>query len=202
VSFLLDNCTFSPLDENVLNICLPFSCGDGEHERDLNDFFINDSCNYSKQLLGKSYCFRLDENPEIIVCAFTVSNDSIKTNEITKPLRNKLARAVPQPKRMRRYPAVLIGRLGVNVKFPDKGIGTALLEFIKYWFIHPENKTGCRYIVVDSYNEAHPMNFYTKNGFDFFFKTEEEEATETGFSADTHLNTRLMYFDLIKLRDL
>ena len=70
------------------------------------------------------------------------------------------------------------------------------------WQFHPENKTGCRYIVVDSYNEAHPMNFYTKNGFDFFFKTEEEEATETGFSADTHLNTRLMYFDLIKLRDL
>jgi hypothetical protein len=27
--------------------------------------------------LGKSYCFTLSSNPAIIVCAFTLSNDSL-----------------------------------------------------------------------------------------------------------------------------
>jgi len=40
----------------------------------------NDSHNYSLQLSGKSYCFLLESDRRIIVCAFTVANDSIKAN--------------------------------------------------------------------------------------------------------------------------
>jgi hypothetical protein len=126
----------------------------------LNDFFKSDCIDYSEQLLGKTYCFTLDEKPTIIVCLFTVSNDSIKTNLLPKKKKNKLNRKIPYRKRRGSYPAVLIGRLGVNKNFKRKGIGCQLMNFIKAWFIDENNKTGCRYIVVDAYNEGIPINFY------------------------------------------
>ena len=33
------------------------------------------------------------------------------------------------------------------------------------WFVDPENKTSCRFIVVDSYNEHGPLRYYSKNDF-------------------------------------
>lgn len=76
MGFLLDKCTFQVLNETTLKECIPFTCGNN----DLDEFFSKECCLYSKQLLGKSYCFRLDSDPSIIVCAFTLSNDSIKVN--------------------------------------------------------------------------------------------------------------------------
>ncbi|MFD2203162.1 hypothetical protein [Shivajiella indica] len=76
MGFLLDKCTFSLLNREVLNNTNHFDCG----HQDLNDFFKNDVLDYSSQLLGKSYCFLLDQDPKTIVCAFSISNDSIKVN--------------------------------------------------------------------------------------------------------------------------
>lgn len=195
MGFLEDNCTFSVLSQDLLESCSQFDCGHG----DLNDFFTNDSQNYSSQLLGKSYCFLLDENPQEIVCAFTISNDSIKTNFIPKPKRNKLNRKIPNVKRTRSYPAVLIGRLGVNKNHKNKGVGRELMDFIKSWFIDSQNKTGCRFVVVDSYNEEGPLAYYQKNGFQFLFNTEEEEKDYMSLDMNEPLSTRLMHFDLIVL---
>lgn len=74
MSFLLDKCTLKVYNQDIIDSCLPFDCDN----RDLNDFFIKDAIKYASQLLGKSYCFTLDESPNTIVCAFTISNDSIK----------------------------------------------------------------------------------------------------------------------------
>ena len=79
MGFLEERCTLSVLSQDLLELCNPFDCG---HD-DLNEFFTNDSQNYSIQLLGKSYCFLLDENPKEIVCAFTISNDSISSVPLT-----------------------------------------------------------------------------------------------------------------------
>ena len=99
------------------------------------------------------------------------------------------------------YPAVLIGRLGVNVKFQHNGerIGTYLLDFIKFWFTEPDNKTGCRYLVVDAYNAEIPLSFYRKNGFTQLFSTEEQEKEYRNISSEGTLTTRLMFFDLIRM---
>jgi len=90
----------------------------------LNDFFNNDAVNYSKQLLGKSHCFVLEENPREVVCAFSVSNDSINVGDMPGSRKRKVTGLIPHAKSMRRYPAVLIGRLGVNKNFQrgKKGI--------------------------------------------------------------------------------
>ena len=78
MSFLFDHCTFVPFTSELLESCQGFDCG----HPDLNDFFKNDCLDYSSELLGKSYCFVLDNDPTQIVCAFTVSNDSIKTSDL------------------------------------------------------------------------------------------------------------------------
>lgn len=195
MSFLASKCTFSVLDEAILESSSLFDCG----HPDLNDFFSNDCIAYSKELLGKSYCFRSDSDLSIIACAFTVSNDSIKVNFIPNSRKKKLVKSIPRPKQFRSYPAVLIGRLGVNQNHKGAGIGRELMNFIKSWFIDSNNKTGCRFLVVDAYNETIPIKYYKQNDFEFLFSTEEQEREYMGLLDDVQLKTRLMYFDLIVL---
>ena len=75
MGFLLENCTLQVYTQEILDSCHQFDCGN----EDLNDFFSGDVLDYTSQLLGKSYCFTLDDDPSIIVPAFTIANDSIKT---------------------------------------------------------------------------------------------------------------------------
>jgi GNAT superfamily N-acetyltransferase len=98
---------------------------------------------------------------------------------------------------MRRYPAVLIGRLGVNLLFANKGIGTELMQIIKFWFVEPDNKAAVRYLAVDTLNNPRTLNYYEKNGFSFLFKDEEQESISSNMKQP--LKTRYMYFDLIEV---
>lgn len=218
MGFLNDACTLIVLNQKILDSTEDFSCG----HSDLNEFFSKDCVPYSKELMGKTYCFTLNSNPKIITCAFTVANDSIKVNHLPKQKKNKLNRKIPQRKHLNSYPSVLIGRLGANVNYRDKRIGDELMDSIKYWFIDSQNKTGCRYIVVDAYNEDKPIAYYKRNGFTFLFDNENDEKTYTGLRLELtkkqkfynwflrkvnmseitseKLNTRLMFFDLIILK--
>ena len=74
-----------------------------------------------------------------------------------------------------------------------------MLSFIKAWFVDPLNKTGCRFLLVDSYNKERNLTFYERNGFNYLFSTEEQEREFRGLKSDRPLNSRLMYFDLIEL---
>jgi hypothetical protein len=201
LGFLLTNCTFQIYNSELIDFCQPFDCDNS----DLNDFFRNDALNYQSELLGKTYCFTLDENPQIIVCAFTISNDSIKTFLLPNSRKRKVIKDIPREKIMKSYPALLIGRLGVNKNYrfiegDTERTGKQLMDFIKSWFIDGANKTGCRFIVVDSYNEVGPLKYYTENNFVPLFSTDDQEKEYTGIPLEANLSTRLMYFDLIVLK--
>ena len=73
------------------------------------------------------------EIPHRIVALFTLSNDSIKTRLISPNDKNRLQRNIVNPKRGRSYPAVLIGRLGVNREYQGTSshVGRQLMAFIK-----------------------------------------------------------------------
>lgn len=172
-----------------------FHCGD----EDLDDFFTHDAFLYAKQLLGKTYFFATKEESPEIVGAFTVSNDSIKASLISKSLRNKLQRKIPNSKRTRSYPAVLIGRLGVSCKMRGNDIGGQIVSYIKYWFSNENNKSGCRFVVVDAYNQPSVLHFYEKNGFKYLYLSEEDERDIFNLEEGEPLNSRMMYFDLIQL---
>ena len=198
MSFLADSCRFCELTREVLSQCEPFACGND----DLDDFFANDACKYADFLMGKTYCFRLAENPDKIVCAFTVSNDSIRIYDLPRGRRDHMKSITNHEKPLRRYPGVLIGRLGVSNQFQNMGIGSETLDFIKGWFYSAANKTGCRFVIVDAVNEEQVLSFYFKNDFVPLFSSEEQEFIYTGGKKgqSVSLSTRLLYFDLLHLR--
>ena len=116
--FLSSQCFFSELTDDLLSTCQPFSCGN----EDLDDFFKNDATRYAYYLMGKSYCFRKNDDPTKIVCAFTVSNDSIRIYDLPRSRKDYMKSLTHHEKPLRRYPGILIGRLGVNKDFCGKGI--------------------------------------------------------------------------------
>ena len=186
---------FCNLDKKMMEQVKSFSCGN----RDLDEFFQRDFIDYAESLFGKSYCFVNGEKSEEVICAFTVSNASIFTNRLPNARKKKISKEIPHQKRDLIYPAVLIGRLGINLKYQHCRVGTELMDFIKAWFLEPHNKTGCRYLIVDAYYEDVPISLYKKNGFEYIFHSEEQEREYRHISNLASLNTRLMYFDLIRL---
>ena len=184
-----------PYNHAVRERCLSYTCGD----TDLDDFFLNDAERYAKELMGKTYCWITEEKPHRIVALFTLANDSIKTLHLDKTTRNRLNRPIDNPKRGRSYPATLIGRIGVNQAFQGMSIGTQLIQFIKDWFRHEDNKTGCRFLVVDAYNNPRTLRFYEQNGFRYLHGDEAEECAYYNIPSEDKIATRLMYFDLKKV---
>ncbi len=162
----------------IPTIIKPFDCDD----TDLNDFLKNDAKKFTRLLLTVTNLF---EYGDTTVAFYSVLNDRIiEEDSITKSAFKKVVKELPFEKRHFELPAVKIGRLGVDKQYQGGGIGTQILDNIKMSFT-TKNKTGCRYITVDAYNNDKTINFYKKNGFDFFPVKEEKEKTT------------LMYFDLM-----
>jgi len=158
----------------------PFDCDDD----DLNEFFTKDSIISDRELLSVTYVF---EQNNKTIAFFSVSNDSIKKENVPPSKFKKLVKPIPHEKRYSSLPAVKVGRFAICNTMQRHGFGTALLDFIKVWFTQG-NKTGCRFIIVDAYNKPRIIQFYQRNGFQFLI--EEDSSDET----------RLMFFDLITFK--
>ena len=115
-----------------------------------------------------------------------MSNDevSIENMDSNAQWYKRFHKTMPEGKKFRSYPAVKIGRFGVNSSYQNQGLGTIVLDYIKALFI-TNNRTGCMFITVDAYTQS--LRFYEKNDFPFLCKKDLES------------NTRLMYYDLRQL---
>lgn len=158
-----------------------FDCGNN----DLNDFFFTDSRVACKELVSVTYAFIEDDKTYAF---FSISNDAVKRELLTGSAFKRVAKKVPRGKQYSGLPAVKIGRLGVCSELHKKGLGTEILSFIKAWFTDGNNKTGCRFILVDAINDACTITFYQKNGFIFLSSKDEGDKT------------RLMFFDLVTFK--
>lgn len=197
---LLERFSINALTEKLIASSQTFSC---KLEPDIDAFFHHQYREYENQLLGKSYAF-VDESVKGVkrlTCAFSVSNSSIRVDLFQKTNRNKFNRLIPNAKRRSQYPAVLVGQLSVFDEYRNRGLGNQLMNFIKGWFIEPNNKTGCRFIVVDAINKEKVLEYYAQNGFEPLFENSNEELKYIGRDASECLKTRLLYFDLKKLRE-
>lgn len=154
-----------------------FSCGDD----DIDEFFHVDSIGGCNELVCVTYALMNDEKT---VGFYSVSNDSIRKQDLPRSRFKKVMKIVPRPKRYSSMPAAKIGRLGVCKDSQKDGYGTMILDYLKYSFTN-QNKTGCRFLVVDAYNQENVTSFYQKNGFDFLTSTDADEET------------RIMFFDLV-----
>lgn len=154
----------------------PFKCA----EDDLNGFLFEDAKHFQEQLMAVTYLIE-DTERGITVAYFSLLADKITFNPEEKSVWNKLNRNIPNHKRRRSYPAVKIGRLAVNEEYAGTGMGTFVIDSIKYAFT-TVRRIGCRFLTVDALDSA--TSFYIKNGFQFF--TESDKGDET----------RLMFYDL------
>ena len=162
-----------------------FDCGDA----DLNDFVLHESVLYRKEKLAVTYVLEdsADTEHKNVAAFFSLSNDRISISDFdTKTKYNRFSRRFNNQKRLKSYPAVKIGRLGVSMEIRGMSVGSFLLDFIKQYFT-ADNKTGCRFITVDAYAAAVP--FYLRNGF---VPLNDDDIDEP---------TRLLYFDLNDLGD-
>lgn len=169
-----------------------FTCGN-EH---IDAFFKHEAIRYEEELLAKSYAFCDMQNDNAIICMFSVSCDGIHTALLPGPVKNRIQRTIPNVKRMRRYPAILIGRIGVSSQYRRMGVGSQVLTYIKKWFLHPMSKCACRYLIVDAVNDDDVMTYYEANGFRLLYRDEQAERTAFSVSGDEPLRTRMMYCDL------
>lgn len=161
-----------------------FNCGDD----DLNDFILNESQLYRQARLAVSYVIERRDNKQV-VGFFSLSNDRVSITDFeSKTEFNRFRkRRFVNEKRIKSYPAVKIGRLGIDVSVRGQSLGTFILDFIKSYFV-VENKAGCRFITVDAYINALP--FYLKNKF--LPLSEETEPSD---------HTKLLFFDLEEIEE-
>ena len=55
---------------------------------------------------------------------------------------------------------------------------------------------GCRFIVVDAYNNGKTTKFYEHNDFRYLYDNELEERSQYNIPPTNKISTRLMYYDL------
>lgn len=187
--------TLYKLNELILNNCDRFDCG----VNDLNDFFANDALAYERDLMGKTYCWLDNSDDRKIVAMITLANAAIQTTRLPNNPRRHLNKAIAYNKQGRTYPAVLIGRLGVDKDYQSSlfRIGAQIMDFIKDWFISSDNKTGCRFIIVDAANNSRTLSYYERNGFKPLFPRENDEKAFYELGEADELRTRMYYFDLL-----
>ncbi len=198
VNFILGNdCTLYKLNELILQNCTRFDCGDS----DLNDFFEHDALKYEKDLMGKTYCWLDNSDDRKIVAMITLANASIQTANMPNNPKRHLHKSIAYNKQGRTYPAVLIGRLGVDKNYQGEQfrVGAQIMYFIKDWFLSADNKTGCRFILVDAVNSSHTLSYYERNGFRPLFPREIDEKTFYSIQEHEELRTRMYYFDLLNI---
>lgn len=71
-----------------------FQCGD----KDLDEFFAYDSMAYHQQLLGKTYLYKLRSFPKSTVAAFTISNASVRVDDLSNSRKKKIEHDIPYQK--------------------------------------------------------------------------------------------------------
>lgn len=175
-----------------------FDCG----RKSINEFFQNEAQAYQDELFGKTYFFVFPDEPTKVVAGFTVANASIFTKHLGNSRQKKLGREVHHEKGLINYPAVLLAQLGVDVKYKGNHLGEQIIEFVEEWFTSDDNKSGCRHLIVDAYDEPGLLDYYQRNGLNLFFSSLEQEMKYRNWNTekDGPLETRLMFRDMILLR--
>ena len=172
---------FAMVMVQVLDSCevSEFDCGDQE----LNSFIMDDAVDYHKNRLAESYLLK-DEGKT--VAYVTLLNDRVSVDSFDdKTSFNRFRRKhFENPKRLKAYPAIKVGRLAVRHTLARRGYGSVLLDFAKL-LVTLRRYSGCRFLIVDAYATA--VSFYEKNGFVSIQKPSDEGKT------------RLMCYDLMSV---
>lgn len=169
------------LEEN--STIKPFDCDDN----DLNEFLFEKAKLYKREFLATTFII---ENENQTIAFYSIFNDSLKVEDEgfanKSALKRFLKNIVPHPKRhLKSFPALKIGRLGIDKNFKGRGLGKMIVHNIINEALELNEKQGCKLITVDAYNQS--LKFYERLNFEYL--------TEN----DLYDETRQMYFDLTSL---
>lgn len=131
----------------------------------------------------------------------TLANAGIQTTHMQNNPKRHLHKSIAYNKQGRTYPAVLIGRIAVAKEFQGREfrVGAQIMDFVKDWFVAEDNKTGCRYVLVDAINAERTLKYYERNGFKPLFPRIEDEKEFYNVKGES-LRTRMHYFDLLLMK--
>lgn len=132
---------------------LDFTEYDGTDPLHIHKFYCDDLVRYHQNNLST---VRLIKIAGKIVGYFTVSMNAIELDKLGKD--EKVKNTTPK-----KYPAMLIGRMGVDKKYRGKGIGRDVCMFCRGLAIEIGERIACRYVVLQTTEER--SKFYAKCGF-------------------------------------
>lgn len=161
-------------DQEILE---SFDCGDD----DLNEYFQLESLLNKAELISQPYFLHVATmEREFPVAIIDLCNDSIRKKS-SKQSPGYLDKIEIHPdKQFAFLPAVKITRFGVATPYQRLNVGTNVLNMVKTLFV-TENRTGCRFLTVDAYNNPKTLSFYYKNDFKPFYDLDENKETRSLF---------------------
>jgi GNAT superfamily N-acetyltransferase len=121
---------------------------------DLNDFLKDDANKQKEAMLNVTYLALYDKK---VIAYFTLSTDNIKISNLQENYGKKFKGKNVYYKI---FPAIKIGRFGVDENYENKGVGKFLFQWIIHYSLKISKKIGFRFITIDSYGSAY--EFYKK----------------------------------------
>jgi GNAT superfamily N-acetyltransferase len=132
---------------------LDFTEYDGSDPLEIHKFYYNDLRRYQESKLGATRIVRYRGK---LVGYFTVSMNAIELEKLGKD--EKVKGATPK-----KYPAMLIGRMGVDKKYRGQGIGSEICLFCRGLAIETSREVACRYVMLHTTEDK--VSFYRRSGF-------------------------------------
>jgi GNAT superfamily N-acetyltransferase len=161
-----------------------FDCGN----KDLNDFLCTDEVmNYEEEMLGKTTLVYYKGE---LTGYYTLSSTSLGV----RYLEHKTGFGKLSEYHVNELPALLIGRLAIDLRWQKRGVGRYIVQRIAMLALDQSRNQGIRLLVVQAKEDA--FEFYTKCGFDFVMESRNEMKR---FKAR---GTRTMFFDVASLKYL
>lgn len=128
----------------------------------LNEFIHKEALDFQREALGVTHLFYYQG---VLVGFATVAMGSVSVKETTLRL--------PFFGTKRRYPALLLGRLGVDNKYRKRHIGHCICLWTIGLAKELSERIGCRFVILMTNQPT--VKFYQKSGFDICPKYEKKE---------------------------
>ena len=141
------------LESSHIQLLLSFK----NQNEELRSFLIEDAMKNQELLISTTYLWFYTKTDQLVAYT-TLLSDSLRVKE------TELEKAfIDKGILYKSLPALKIGRLCVDERFINRGIGTIIIEFSMSIGIEIGKKVGCRFVVLDSKKEA--LEFYERLGF-------------------------------------
>lgn len=144
---------FDHLSDQDIRSELDFREDDNSDLLGVHDFFHNKAITYHYNKISTVRTVRTDGK---IAAFFAVSMSAINLHHLEST--EKIDQATPL-----RYPAMLIGQLGVDKEFRGKGIGQQICNFCLGLAQEIGDRIACRYVILQTNSDKTAL--YRKMGF-------------------------------------